>query len=104
MSHNEKSGDGLVIGILAVFALLVIGGLGLVGVGYVRASRSAMMARDMAEMARQQALQERAAAEAARLEAEALRDKLSKPDNGSTGEDANAPAKSDNGEAKEPQP
>jgi hypothetical protein len=67
---RERSSDGLLIGILVVLAVLVLGGLGVFGLGFVRMSRSVDMERMAAEQARMEAMMQRDAAEAARMRAE----------------------------------
>ena len=63
MSDHERN-DGLVIGIMVVLVILVLGGLGLFGLSYVRMSRSVEMERMAAEQARLEAMRQLDAAEA----------------------------------------
>jgi hypothetical protein len=104
MSEHDK-GDGWLIGILAVLALLVIGGLGVVGLGFFRASQMAMQQRDVAEAMRQEAIRQREVAEAARLETEAILERMRNvEDRAVTLENGESAAKIDEQESKEKQP
>jgi flagellar basal body-associated protein FliL len=98
MSEHDKGGDGLMIGILVVLAFLVIGGLGLVGVRFVRVGQVATQQRDMAELLRHEAEQQREAAEAARVEAESMRAQVLNL------QDSAAAAKSDDSVGKQDEP
>jgi Tfp pilus assembly protein PilX len=67
---RERGSDGLLIGFLVILFVLVLGGMGLFGLRFVRMSRAVDMERMAAEQARMEAMRQLDAAEAARARAE----------------------------------